>query len=102
MRILPLIPMPRRLQSTCSLLAAAPSIRSDPYFDVATGLAVVALPDRPAHPINRPFIMVSLPYESRKETSFLHIRGARPERVDLIEFRRKHRPHIRPVRRKVC
>src|SRR5215469_11273550 len=82
-------------------LTAAPGRQSDPYLDVAAGLAVVAFLNRPAHSISRPLIMVSLPYQSRRVAPFLNIRAARPKPVDLIEFRRKHRPHIRPVGRKV-
>ena len=40
-------------------------------------------------------------HQSRIEAPFLDIRAPRFKPVDFIEFRRKHRPHIRPSRRKV-
>src|SRR5215470_14424790 len=41
--------------------SAAVRLRSNADFDVAAGVAVIAVTHGPAHPIRRPFIIVSLP-----------------------------------------
>src|SRR5262252_1856681 len=81
--------------------SAAVCLRSNADFDVAAGVAVIAVTHGPSHPIRRPFIIVSLPNAAREGAPFLHRRAARIKPVNFIKFRRERRPNLGAVRRKI-
>src|SRR6516164_3842839 len=83
------------------LQPSAVRLRSNCDFDVVAGVAVIAVTHGPAHPIRRPFIIVSLPNAAREGAPFLHRRAAHIKPVNFIEFRRECRPNLGAVRRKI-